>query len=71
MGEVFKVRDSKLDRFVVLKILPEHLTDNPEALARFEREAKAVASLNHPDGSGALRLVAGATTILPEVSPRR
>ena len=49
MGEVWKARDSRLDRLVAIKVLPEHLTENPDALARFEREAKAVAALNHPN----------------------
>ncbi len=48
MGEVWKAKDARLDRFVAIKVLPEHLTANAEALARFEREAKAVAALNHP-----------------------
>ncbi len=49
MGEVWKARDTRLDRFVAIKVLPEHLATHPEALARFEREAKAVAALNHPN----------------------
>ena len=49
MGEVWKAKDTRLDRFVAVKVLPEHLAKNPEALARFEREAKAVAALNHPN----------------------
>ena len=49
MGEVWKAKDSRLDRLVAVKVLPEHLAANPEALARFEREAKAVAALNHPN----------------------
>jgi Protein kinase domain len=49
MGEVFKAKDMRLDRFVAVKVLPEQLAKNDEALARFEREAKAVASLNHPN----------------------
>ena len=49
MGEVWKARDTRLDRLVAVKVLPEHLAQNPEALARFEREAKAVAALNHPN----------------------
>ncbi len=48
MGEVWKARDTRLDRFVAVKVLPEHLTSNADALTRFEREAKAVAALNHP-----------------------
>ena len=49
MGEVFRGRDTKLDREVAVKVLPAHLTNNPHALARFEREAKALASLSHPN----------------------
>jgi TolB-like protein len=49
MGEVYRARDSKLDRDVAVKVLPAHLTANPDALARFEREAKAVAALSHPN----------------------
>jgi serine/threonine protein kinase len=48
MGEVYKARDARLDRYVAVKVLPEHLASSPDALARFEREAKAVAALNHP-----------------------
>ncbi len=49
MGEVWKARDSRLNRFVAVKVLPEQLAGSPEALARFEREARAVAALNHPN----------------------
>lgn len=49
MGEVYKAKDERLGRFVAIKVLPEHLAKNPDALARFEREAKAVAALNHPN----------------------
>ena len=49
MGEVYRARDTKLDRDVALKVLPEAFTSNPERLARFEREAKVLASLNHPN----------------------
>ena len=48
MGEVYRARDTRLDRGVAIKVLPSHLTNNPELRARFEREAKAVSSLNHP-----------------------
>ncbi len=48
MGEVWKAKDTRLDRLVAIKVLPEHLTSNADALGRFEREAKAVAALNHP-----------------------
>ena len=49
MGEVYRARDSKLKRDVAIKVLPESLAANPEALARFEREALAVAALSHPN----------------------
>jgi serine/threonine protein kinase len=48
MGEVYRAHDSKLKRDVAIKILPPHLTGVPEHLARFRREAQALASLNHP-----------------------
>jgi len=48
MGEVYRARDTKLDRDVAIKILPEVFASDPERLARFEREAKTLASLNHP-----------------------
>jgi serine/threonine protein kinase len=41
MGEVYRARDSKLDRDIAIKVLPESVSSDPEALARFEREAKA------------------------------
>ena len=49
MGEVYKAKDAKLDRFVAVKVLPASLAQDPDALARFEREAHAVAALNHPN----------------------
>jgi eukaryotic-like serine/threonine-protein kinase len=48
MGEVYRARDTRLDRTVAVKILPPHLSSNPEAKQRFEREARAISSLNHP-----------------------
>jgi eukaryotic-like serine/threonine-protein kinase len=68
MGEVYRTRDTKLNREVALKILPETLTRDRDRVMRFEREAKALASLNHPhiaqiygfDGQAlAMELVAG------------
>jgi serine/threonine protein kinase len=49
MGEVFVAHDRKLSRDVAFKVLPSELAANPERLARFEREAKAIAALNHPN----------------------
>ena len=49
MGIVLRARDTKLDRDVALKVLPEAFTSDPDRLARFEREAKVLASLNHPN----------------------
>ena len=48
MGEVYKARDTRLDRIVAIKVLPTHLADRAELRERFEREAKTIASLNHP-----------------------
>jgi serine/threonine protein kinase/Tol biopolymer transport system component len=47
MGEVYRARDTRLDRTVAVKILPEHLAQNTEAKQRFEREARSISSLNH------------------------
>src|ERR1051325_10695233 len=49
MGEVYRAHDSKLGRDVALKLLPEGYARDPERLARFKREAKLLASLNHPN----------------------
>ena len=48
MGEVYRTRDTKLNRDVALKILPDTFTDDPERVARFRREAHVLAALNHP-----------------------
>jgi len=52
MGEVYLAEDLTLDRKVALKFLPEAFTNDPERMARFEREAKLLASLNHPNIAG-------------------
>src|SRR3979409_840580 len=49
MGEVYKARDTKLDRDVAIKVLPELFVSDPERVARFQREAKTLAALNHPN----------------------
>ncbi len=48
MGEVYKARDTRLERTVAIKILPDHLAGRAELRERFDREAKTIASLNHP-----------------------
>src|SRR5947199_2447370 len=48
MGEVYRARDTRLGRDVAVKVLPSHLSENAEARARFEREARVVSGLNHP-----------------------
>src|SRR6478752_6636250 len=49
MGEVYRARDTKLNRDVALKVLPEAFALDPDRLARFKREAQVLASLNHPN----------------------
>jgi serine/threonine protein kinase len=49
MGEVYRAKDTRLDREVAIKVLPERLANDADALARFEREAKSVAALSHPN----------------------
>src|SRR3954470_23125573 len=70
MGEVYRAKDTKLDREVAIKVLPTAVAQDRERLARFEREAKVLASLNHPniaqiygveDGALVMELVPGRT----------
>lgn len=49
MGEVYRARDTRLDRTVAIKVLPPGVADNPDLRARFDREARAISSLNHPN----------------------
>src|SRR5262245_3932991 len=49
MGEVYRARDTKLKRDVAIKVLPEMFAGDPERMARFQREAEVLASLNHPN----------------------
>ncbi len=49
MGEVYGAHDSRLGRDVAIKVLPTHLAKDPQALARFDREARAVTALSHPN----------------------
>jgi serine/threonine protein kinase/tetratricopeptide (TPR) repeat protein len=48
MGEVYKARDTRLDRTVAIKVLPSHVANDPQARDRFDREGRAIAGLNHP-----------------------
>ena len=83
MGEVYRARDTKLNREVALKVLPDVFARDPERLARFQREAEVLASLNHPniahihglEESGAVRalvmeLVEG-PTLADKLAPAR
>ena len=49
MGEVYRARDTRLERIVAIKVLPDHLSSNSNLRQRFEREAKAISSMNHPN----------------------
>jgi serine/threonine protein kinase len=72
MGEVWRARDSQLGRDVALKILPAAVAGDPDRLMRFEREAKTLASLNHPNiASHVARYQSKTRCPLPDKSPRR
>ena len=57
MGQVYRARDHRLEREVAIKVLPSRLTGDPAARRRFEREAKAIAALSHPNIVSAARRV--------------
>jgi len=59
MGEVYRAKDTRLEREVAIKVLPEHFADDEERLRRFEREAKTLASLNLPNVAGPRRNIPG------------
>jgi serine/threonine protein kinase len=62
MGEVYRAHDSRLERQVAVKVLPEHLSRCPQALSRFAREIKVVAALSHPNLAYTLQLNASGGT---------
>ena len=63
MGEVYRARDTKLEREVAIKVLPGDLAEDEERVARFEREAKLLASLNHPNIAGIYGFESGALVL--------
>ena len=70
MGEVYRARDTRLKRDVALKILPESFATDPDRLARFQREAEVLASLNHPNIAAIYGIeVGGAAGALGEPAP--
>lgn len=80
MGEAYRARDTKLDRDVAIKVLPEEFSSGDDRVARFEREAKLLASLYHPNiasiygsesGAFVLDLVEGPTPSCPSRPPSR
>ena len=75
MGEVWRAEDTKLGLEVALKVLPEELAKDPDRMARFEREAKVLASLNHPNiatlyGLETAPVIPGEPAATPSVIPR-
>ncbi len=69
MGQVYRATDTRLKRQVAIKILPAALAEDPDRLARFQREAEVLASLNHPNIAGiyGLEEAAGSTALVMEL----
>jgi serine/threonine protein kinase len=70
MGEVYRARDTTLNRDVALKVLPELFAADPDRLARFKREAQVLASLNHPHIAAIYRFAEGQALVMELVEPR-
>ncbi len=70
MGEVYRARDTRLERDVALKTLPDAEVSDPEGPTRFEREARALASLNHPNIAAIYRLEVGLAQTVGLQPPR-
>ena len=73
MGEVYKARDTRLDRTVAIKVLPSEVAGDPERRSRFEREARAVAALDHPHICGIYDVgtVDGTHYLMPHLDGQR
>ena len=70
MGQVYQATDTKLNRQVALKILHEAFATDPDWLARFQREAQVLASLNHPGIAAIYGIEEGLVTVLPMCYPK-
>ena len=69
MGEVYRTRDTRLQRDVALKLLPDLFAADPDRLSRFEREATTLASLNHPNIAQVHGLTDGPVALVMELVP--